>query len=371
MDFKKTSLGLTSMQDLGNVTVLETATIREAMRLLDAGSQRIVLVLDHDRRLLGTITDGDIRRGLLADANMQDMVSQVMNKKPHTTSNLATREQRLKLMNQYDLTAVPILDESNRVVGLETLNQAMQPEKHDNPVFIMAGGFGTRLQPLTDHCPKPMLRVGDKPMLELLINQFKNHGFHDFYVSTHYLPDVITNYFGDGSRWDISIRYVHEETPLGTGGALGLLPKNQIQKPLIVTNGDVLTKLNYTQLLRHHEAKKFDATVCVREDEHRVPFGVIEAEDYLVISMVEKPTYRYNINTGIYVLNPEIVDRVAPGQRIDLPVLLERHRQNKKQIGIYTSYEYWLDIGQMKDYQKAQSDVAIYFKSSRGGGGDG
>ncbi len=352
------------MHDLSKVTVSETASIREAMRLLDAGSQRIVLVLDGDRRLLGTITDGDIRRGLLADANMQDIVSQIMNKNPHTTSNLATREQRLKLMKQYDLTAVPILDASSRVVGLETLNQAMQPEKHENPVFIMAGGFGTRLQPLTDHCPKPMLRVGDKPMLEHLINQFKVHGFHDFYISTHYLPDVISSYFGDGSSWNVSIRYVHEATPLGTGGALGLLPKNLIQKPLIVTNGDVLTKLNYTQLLHHHEAKKFDATVCVREDEHRVPFGVIEAEDHLVTGMVEKPTYRYNINTGIYILNPEIIESVEPGQKIDLPMLLEQHRQNKKQIGVYTSYEYWLDIGQMKDYQKAQIDVQVHFKES-------
>lgn len=364
MDFEKSSLGVIAMHDLSNVIVQKTATIRDAMRMLDAGSQRIVLVLDSDSRLLGTVTDGDIRRGLLGDADMQDKVSQIMNKKPYTSSHLSTREQRLKLMNQHDLTAIPILDESNRVVGLETLNQAMQPERHDNPVFIMAGGFGTRLQPLTDHCPKPMLRVGDKPMLEHLINQFKNHGFHDFYISTHYLPDVISNYFGNGERWNVSIKYVHEATPLGTGGALGLLPKNLITKPLIVTNGDVLTKLNYSQLLHHHETKKFDATVCVREDEYRVPFGVIEAEDHLVTSMVEKPTYRYNINTGIYVLNPEIIDGLKPGQRIDLPNLLEQHRQSKKLIGIYTSYEYWLDIGQMKDYQKAQIDVQLYFKES-------
>lgn len=340
-----------------------TATIREAMRMLDQGSLRIVLVCDNGQKLLGTVTDGDTRRALLADANMQDPVTKVMNTHPVSVNDSISREQRLQLMKQHDLTAIPILDHNHRILGLETLHQAMQPEPHDNPVFIMAGGFGTRLQPLTDHCPKPMLRVGDKPMLEHLIHQFISHGFYNFYISTHYLPDVIRNHFGDGSRWNVSIQYVHEEAPLGTGGALGLLPKNLPDLPLIMMNGDVLTKLDYTKLLKHHEKHKFDATVCVREDEHRVPFGVIETEDQLITNMVEKPTYRYKINTGIYVLNPEVIASVQPGQCIDMPTLLEQHRMSNRRIGTYICYDYWLDIGQMKDYQKAQSDIEIYFKS--------
>src|SRR5690606_28435210 len=218
-----------------------------------------------------------------------------------------------------------------------------------------------RLKPLTDHCPKPMLRVGDKPMLEHLVNQFIQCGFHNFYFSTHYLPEVIRDHFGDGSKWGVSIQYVHEDSPLGTGGALGLLPSDLPKLPLIMMNGDVLTKLNYAQLLRHHENKGYDATVCVREDEHSVPFGVIETDDQLITNMVEKPTYRYKINTGIYILNPDIVASVQPGQRVDMPSLLERHRHHSKRIGTYTSYEYWLDIGQMKDYQKAQRDIELYF----------
>lgn len=341
-----------------------TASIRDAMRTLDQGSLRIVLVCDADQTLLGTVTDGDTRRGLLADANMEDAISSVMNKVPFSVRESTSRDQRLKLMKQYDLTAIPILDQKGRVLNLETLHQAMEPERRENPVFIMAGGFGTRLQPLTDHCPKPMLRVGDRPMLEHLVDQFVSCGFHNFYFSTHYLPEVIQAHFGDGSKWGVDIQYVHEDTPLGTGGALGLLPQTLPDLPLIMMNGDVLTKLNYAQLLRHHEVKGYDATVCVREDEHAVPFGVIETEDQLVTNMVEKPTYRYKINTGIYVLNPDIVSSVRAGQRVDLPSLLESHRINNKRIGTYTSYDYWLDIGQMKDYQKAQKDIELYFGES-------
>lgn len=349
------------MKNWHSILLHQSSTIRDAMRSLDQGSLRICLLVNEHNQLLGTVTDGDIRRALLRDANMDDAVSLVMNTNPITTEQDSSREQRLQLMNQHDLTAIPIVDAANKVVGLETLHQAIAPQKHDNPVFIMAGGFGTRLQPLTDHCPKPMLRVGDKPMLEHLINQFVELGFHDFYISTHYLPEIIRNHFGQGEKWNVSIQYVHEEQPLGTGGALGLLPSGLPDMPLIMMNGDVLTKLNYAQLLRHHMNRNFDATVCVREDEHRVPFGVIETENQLITSVVEKPTYRYKINTGIYVLNQDIVRSVQPGQRIDLPALLEQHRNQGKHIGTFTSYDYWLDIGQMKDYQKAQRDLESYF----------
>jgi len=349
------------MRDWKGVVISSDATIRDAMRVIDQAALRIGLVCDEQNKLLGTVTDGDIRRGLLVNCEMQDSVARVMNTKPITAKSTSTREQRLKLMDKHDLLALPLLDEAGYLAGLETLHQALQPTKRDNPVFIMAGGFGTRLQPLTDHCPKPMLRVGDKPMLEHLINQFVGLGFHDFYISTHYLPDVIRNHFGHGENWGVSIQYVHEQKPLGTGGALGLLPASLPDMPLIMMNGDVLTKLNYAQLLRHHLSKNFDATVCVREDEHRVPFGVIETENQLITSVVEKPTYRYKINTGIYVLNQDIVRSVQPGQRIDLPALLEQHRNQGKHIGTFTSYDYWLDIGQMKDYQKAQRDLESYF----------
>ena len=349
------------MRDWKGVVISSDATIRDAMRVIDQAALRIGLVCDEQNKLLGTVTDGDIRRGLLVNCEMQDSVARVMNTKPITAKSTSTREQRLKLMDKHDLLALPLLDEAGYLAGLETLHLALQPTKRDNPVFIMAGGFGTRLHPLTDHCPKPMLRVGDKPMLEHLINQFIKQGFHHFYISTHFMPELIHKHFGDGSNWGVSITYIHEQNPLGTGGALGLLPKNLPKLPLIMMNGDVLTQVDFTKLLEHHLSQKFDATMCVREDEHRIPFGVIETEQQLITNMVEKPTYRYKINTGIYVLNPEIIAKVEANHRIDLPTLLEQNRLAGKRIGTYTSYDYWLDIGQMKDYQKAQQDIERLF----------
>ncbi len=345
------------MNDWKSVVLKPEATIRDAMRTIDKAALRIGLVCDEQNKLLGTVTDGDIRRGLLAACDMCDPIIDVMNKNPTVVKLTDTRQQRIDIMDKYDLLSLPVVDDNHCLIGLETLHQVLQPKKQDNPVFIMAGGFGTRLRPLTDHCPKPMLRVGDKPMLEHLINQFISLGFHDFYISTHYMPEQISSHFGDGSEWDVTITYVHEDSPLGTGGALGLLPKSLPKLPLIMMNGDVLTKVDFKRLLDHHQNNDFDATMCVREVEHQISFGVVESQDNLITAMVEKPTYRYRINTGIYVLSPECVASVKPNTKIDLPTLLAQRMQKEEKVGIYTSYDYWLDIGQMADYQKAQQDI--------------
>lgn len=350
------------MIDWKDVVLNTDASVRDAMRTIDKAALRIAVVCDESYHLLGTITDGDIRRGLLADCDMRDSVTRVMNRKPLTSKQTDTHQQRLKLMDQHDLLAIPIIDDVNHLVGLETLHQAMQLKKRDNPVFIMAGGFGTRLRPLTDHCPKPMLHVGEKPMLEHLIEQFIAFGFHDFYISTHYMPEQIRDHFGAGERWGVSIQYVHEEEPLGTGGALGLLPKTLPKLPLIMMNGDVLTKVDFTKLLERHEQQGFDATMCVRELEHQISFGVVESENNLITAMIEKPVYRYRINTGIYVLSPECVAAVGIDSKIDLPTLLEQRIEQQKKVGIYASYDYWLDIGRMADYHKAQQDIKGFLK---------
>lgn len=344
-----------------SVVLKADATIRDAMRTIDEAALRIALVCNEKQELVGTVTDGDIRRGLLAECDMCDPVAKVMNNSPVVVKLTDTRQQRIALMDKHDLLSLPIINDNNCLVGLETLHQVLQPKKRDNPVFIMAGGFGTRLRPLTDHCPKPMLHVGDKPMLEHLINQFISLGFHDFYISTHYMPEQISDHFGDGSQWNVTITYVHEDSPLGTGGALGLLPKDLPKLPLIMMNGDVLTKVDFQRLLDHHEQNQFDATMCVRELEHQVSFGVVESQNNLITAMVEKPTYRYRINTGIYVLSPECVASVKPNFKIDLPTLLTQRMEKQEKVGIYTSYDYWLDIGQMADYQKAQQDIKGFF----------
>jgi NDP-sugar pyrophosphorylase family protein len=222
----------------------------------------------------------------------------------------------------------------------------------------MAGGFGTRLRPLTDNCPKPMLKVGGKPMLEILIDSFIKSGFNNFYISTHYLPEQIRDYFDDGSSKGVNITYVHEESPLGTGGALGLLPENMAKLPLVLINGDILTKVDFGKLIEFHDNNKAESTMCVREYEYQVPFGVVEGEGNNVTSMIEKPIQRFFINAGIYILNSSVIDTVKPHNYLDMPTLLEQQIANSQTVVKFPIYEYWLDIGRMDDFNRAQRDYS-------------
>ncbi|WP_286239898.1 nucleotidyltransferase family protein [Neptuniibacter halophilus] len=332
-------------------------TIREALEVLGKEALRFVLVTDSNDHLLGIVTDGDVRRGLLNGITLQDQLCKVMNKSPITAPEDASREYLVKKMNQLDILAIPLMRE-RQVVGVETLHHTVsEPVLKNNPVFIMAGGFGKRLRPLTDNCPKPMLLVGDKPLLEHQINRFICQGFHNFYISTHYLPEMIRNHFGDGRQFGVSIKYVHERSALGTGGALGLLPKDMPELPLIMVNGDVLTDIDYVSVLKKHDANGCDATVCVREVEHQVAYGVVETDQNKLLRMVEKPVYRYLINTGIYVLSALCVRSVKSNEKVDMPNLIERRMESGFHVGVHKSNNYWLDIGQMADYRKAQEDI--------------
>lgn len=330
-------------------------SIKDALKIIDAEALRIALVVDENMSLLGVVTDGDIRRGLLQNASLDSFVSNVMNKSPITAEVGTLRKDLVKIMASKSLLAIPLVD-SGRVVGLETL-QRFAGRRYDNPVFVMAGGFGTRLRPLTDNCPKPMLKVGDKPILEIVLNSFIKAGFVNFYISTHYLPDMIRQYFGDGARWNVNISYVHEEIPLGTGGALGLLPSNVPDLPLFLINGDVLTNVDFERVLEFHNKHNAAATMCVRDYEYQVPFGVINGEGNKIISMVEKPVQRFFVNAGIYVVSQQIWQSVSKNNRIDMPTLLEQFISRQANVMMFPIHEYWLDIGRMEDYKKAQADI--------------
>ena len=279
-----------------------------------------------------------------------------MNIAPTTASPLVTKKQLLALMQQHSILAIPIVKD-DIVVGLETLKSVQQQSKFENPVLIMAGGFGTRLKPLTDRCPKPMLKVGDKPLLEIAISNFILAGFSNFYLSTHYMPEQIKDYFGDGSKWNINITYLHEDTPLGTGGAVGMLPKEIPALPTIVMNGDILTKVDFQLLLRFHEENQSDATMCVREYDYQIPYGVINGEGNKITQMTEKPIQRFFVNAGIYVINPELINKVEPNVYVDMPSLLESKIAENGNVLMYPIHEYWLDIGRMDDFKQAQVDV--------------
>ncbi|PCJ50967.1 MAG: alcohol dehydrogenase [Gammaproteobacteria bacterium] len=337
-----------------NILVSPTSSIKEVLRVIDREALRLALVVDEAHNLVGTVSDGDVRRALIDGKEIAAPVSSIMCINPTTVDVRGARSDVLRLMREKELFSIPILN-NGRVVGLETLHQALVKPKYDNPVFLMAGGFGKRLRPLTDNCPKPLLKVGDKPILEIVISNFIRSGFRNFYISTHYMPELIMNYFGNGEKWGVSIKYVHEDNPLGTGGALGLLPKNLPDLPVLVMNGDVLTKVNLENVLSFHENNDACVTMCVREHEYQVPYGVIEAKGNKILGMTEKPTHIFHVNAGIYVIGRDIIKSVQHNECVDLPSLLERHLD--KNILIYPFHEYWLDIGRMDDFNRAQTDI--------------
>ena len=334
-----------------------SATLEQAIATLDQAAFRIALIVDSEHYLKGTLTDGDVRRALLKHLPLTTPVTQVMNPEPKTAELAWTDSRMLAMLEQYQVLQLPILDTEGKVAGLVDLHHLLNKHRHDNPVFLMAGGFGTRLRPLTNNCPKPMLKIGEKPILEQILLNFIDAGFHRFYISTHYMPEVIQEYFGNGERWGSSIHYIHEEVPLGTGGALGLLPHEDINLPVFLMNGDLVTKVNLNSLLDFHESSNSVATMCVRDYEHQVPFGVVTREGSHIRSIVEKPTHRFFVNAGVYLLSPELVKSVVPGTCIDMPTLLEQQIDNDKTVSMFPIHEYWLDIGRIDDFKRAQNDA--------------
>lgn len=338
-----------------NTLIAPDCTIREALAVIDKEALRGVIIVEKNNKLLGVVSDGDIRRGILSGVSLNEHVSKVMNTNPTTASIDASKHQLVELMESKEILSIPLL-KNGIVVGLHTLHQSLHKTKLENPVFLMAGGFGTRLRPLTNNCPKPLLRIGDKPILEITLRNFIKSGFVNFYISTHYMPEMIMDHFGDGSKWGVNISYVYEDSPLGTGGALGLLPADLPKVPLIMINGDILTKMNFRKLLDFHVNECADASMCVREYEYQIPYGVIQSKDGNITSMIEKPTQVYHINAGIYVVSPEIVRQVKANEKVDMPALLERTISEKGNVMMFPIHEYWLDIGRIDDFNRAQID---------------
>ena len=332
------------------------------MRLIDQGGAQIALVIDDSRRLLGTITDGDIRRGLLHGSTLMTPVDQLMNR--YFRSIRITDDQAvvLEMMRKEVLRQIPVLDEKGRVVELLLLQELLNPQNLVNAVVIMAGGKGTRLRPHTEHCPKPMLPVGDKPMLEILLEQCIASGFRTFYFSVNYLKEQIVDYFENGARWGVSINYLVENEPLGTAGSLQLLP-DSISEPFLVLNGDVLTRLNPTQLLDFHLENQAQATLCVREHEFTVPFGVVHTKGVELAGFVEKPTYRNQVNAGVYVIDPKLLALLPPHQFTDMPSLLLSAQESGYLVAVCPIHEYWLDVGRPETLLKAHREWPVQEQS--------
>ncbi|MEX2987733.1 nucleotidyltransferase family protein [Serratia fonticola] len=334
------------------------STVLDALEILNKYALRIVLIVNEHEKLLGVVTDGDIRRGLVRGIGIQSTVDKIMTVNPYYFSPTIDRVSRKKILAEKNILAAPLIH-NGKVVGVETIHEGSIVPSYDNPVFIMAGGFGTRLRPLTNSCPKPMLQIGGRPMLEIIIDQFIKFGFSNFYISTHFMPEVIRDYFGNGSKWNVNIEYVHEENPLGTGGALGLLPEGISELPLIMVNGDVLTTINFERLLNFHTENNAAATMCVRDYQYTIPYGVIESDGSKIISMEEKPTKKFFVNAGIYIVDSSVRMAVKKNQHIDMPTLLEQKMNAGNDVLIFPIHEYWLDIGRMDDFNRAQEDIKI------------
>ena len=342
------------------VCVPPTASIEDAIRKIDQTALQIALVVEGER-LCGTLTDGDIRRAMLHGLTLKDPVSKAMNPNPKTAFRGESREAVIAQMRQLRIRQMPIVSFEGSITGLEIIDEMIAPPALINRVVIMAGGVGKRLSPLTDTCPKPMLQVGGRPILETVLLTLLEYGFHNYVIAVNYRADMIMDHFGDGSRWGVNIEYLHEEKPLGTAGALRLMPDRPIS-PFILMNGDILTKVNFNHLLDFHSAQNSKATMCVRDFEFQVPFGVVKVDGYQILEIEEKPTKKFFVNAGIYVLDSEVIDLIAPGEQIDMTNLFEKVIENKCPHAVFPIREYWIDIGRHADLDNAKIEFETKFQ---------
>ena len=348
--------------DIGPFLVSPQAAILEAVAVIDANRQGAALVVDAEQRLAGVITDGDIRRAVLAGVDLQQPVLALLelrSKALYPTSIVApiamTDAERLELMRLHKIRHLPILDEYGSVVDLVLLDDLLISTMPLTAV-IMAGGFGTRLRPLTDDLPKPMLPLDGKPLLERLVEQLRTTGVHRVQLTTHYKRHLIEDYFGNGDDYGVQINYVHEDQPLGTAGALGLL--DPPTEPLLVINGDILTRVDFRALFAFHQEHGAVMTVAVREYTSQIPYGVVEGDGVEIRRVVEKPTARYFVNAGIYLIEPAALAMIPrDGSRFDMPDMINTLINSGHRVVSFPIREYWLDIGQLEEYQRAQDDV--------------
>ena len=340
-----------------------TASVRDVIACIDRNASGIALVVDDEQRLLAAVTDGDVRRGMLVglslDADVMTLVEHESGGSPKVpvTAPLGTTDDALlHLMNERSLRHIPLVDEDGRVVDVALMTNLVKDYELPLKAVVMAGGFGTRLGALTRELPKPMLPMGDRPLLELIVDQLRQSGVRRVAMTTHFKSDVIAKHFGDGQDFGVDIEYVPEDEPLGTAGGLALLPDSD--EPLLVMNGDVLTNVDFRALLDFHREHGAAMTLCARQETVELPYGVIEADAEVVMGIAEKPTLSHMVNAGIYVIDPVARPHIARGDRLDMPQLVERLLADGQRVVVFPVREYWADIGYVETYEQAARDHA-------------
>lgn len=337
-----------------DIVLSPRSTLRNAIEAITKTQVGIALVVADDHRLLGIVVDSDIRKSVLRETSLDVSVTEVMNQKPVVADVSLADEAITALFRQNPKAYIPLVDRAGRLVEVASLSDYLVLTNHyTNVVVIMAGGQGQRLRPLTSNCPKPMMQIGNKPILEHTLMYLTGFGLTDFIISVNYLEEQIREHFRDGSKWGVNIEYLSEPMQMGTAGALGLIERS-IDKPFIVMNGDLLTKVNLHAVLDYHKVEGNVGTVCVREYEFQVPYGVVCLQDSKLTSIVEKPIHRSYVNAGIYVFEPQVLQWVKKLSACDMPdFLADVLVRSCGNVGCFPIKEYWLDIGRMEDYQRA------------------
>ena len=345
---------MTITKDIWRKAILQdNAILQDAIINLDKVAIKIVLVVNDEGVLQGTISDGDIRRGLLRGLNLNSTIESIIHHNPLVVTEEIGREDVRKLMVANKILQIPVVDDLHHIVGLYLWDEIAIPLVRPNLMIIMAGGKGTRLLPHTENCPKPMLTVSGKPMLEHIIERAKSQGFSHFVLAIHYLGYVIEDYFGNGDRIDVRIDYLREQNPLGTAGALSLF-NSRPDVPFVVTNGDVLTDIHYGELLDFHINHQALATMAVRVYEWQNPFGVVQTTGVDITGFEEKPVHRSYINAGVYALGSDVLDYLDADSHCDMPTLFERLQMNAKRTVAFPIHEPWLDVGRPDDLVSAR-----------------
>lgn len=349
------------MKNWEAVLISPDTPLRRAIAKIDAAGTQMALVVDADRRLLGTLSDGDFRRGMLAGMELKDPVERCMYRSPTTAHEGEAHESILQRMRQLVLHQIPVLDHNGRVVGLKTIDDFLSVTARDNWVIIMAGGLGSRLKELTHHKPKPMLQVGKRPLLETILGRFAEQGFRHIWLAVNYLGEQIEEYFGNGTKMGVELRYLRENKRMGTAGALSLLPEVP-DNPVLVTNADLLATVNYAEMLESHVQSEALATMAVREYEYQIPYGVVRTAEDRIAKLEEKPVHQTLVNAGIYALSPAAVRRVPKDAFFDMPDLFSALLAERKAVRYHRIDGYWLDIGRYEDYDKANGDFSKVFE---------
>ncbi|KAF1082722.1 MAG: D-arabinose-5-phosphate isomerase [Candidatus Rifleibacterium amylolyticum] len=353
-------------QRLDAVIINPCLEIVDALKVLDRSGIGILLLCGEDRVLRGIITDGDIRRAMMKGISFSSKCETIANKKPVIAPVNIELQNALQLMDfakDFILNHLPLVDENNRIVGLLLRSDIAKSEKLALNAVVMAGGFGSRLRPLTENIPKPMLQVGNRPLLETVLKQLKDIGIDKAHITTHYKPEVIRKYFGNGKEIGIDISYINEEQPLGTAGSLASISAAD-NKPFLVTNGDILTKVNYHAMFEFHKRQRADLTVAMRNHEINFPYGILECCDFKIKSVEEKPLLSFLVNAGIYIVEPSVLDLIPKKTVFHMTDLIKLLIEQDRNVVGFPIHEYWLDIGKPADYSKANKDYYEKFSNS-------